>query len=148
MFRLNNLTKLTRKPKRIGRGGSRGGTSGRGTKGQKARTGDNQMRRGFEGGQMPLIRRLPQRGFSNKPFALVIHAISLAAIDNKFDDGATIDLQALITSGIIKNNVERIKVLGGHTIKKKLVVHAHAFSQSAHDAIVNAGGQAHKIVEG
>lgn len=148
MFRLNNLTKLTSKPKRIGRGGARGGTSGRGNKGQKARTGHNKMRRGFEGGQMPLLRRLPQRGFNNKAFALVIHAVSLAALDNKFDDGATIDLKALIASGVIKNSVERIKILGGHTIKKKLVVHAHAFSQSAHDAIVNAGGQVHKIVEG
>ncbi len=77
MSQLSSLTSLVKKRKRIGRGGSRGGTSGRGNKGQKARTGHSTMRAAFEGGQMPLVRRLPKRGFNNKPFQKEFEIINI-----------------------------------------------------------------------
>ncbi len=148
MFKLNMLEKITKKPKRIGRGGSRGGTSGRGTKGQKARTGHHQMRRGFEGGQMPLSRRLPQRGFNNALFRVNTCIVSLERLQDVFDDGATIDRTLLVERGVVKATAERIKILGGGKLKKKLVISADAFSKSAEEALLKAGGEARKTVEG
>jgi large subunit ribosomal protein L15 len=148
MFKLNTLARLTKKNKRIGRGGSRGGTSGRGTKGQKARTGHNQMRRGFEGGQMPLIRRLPCRGFNNARFRIEVDIVALAALQELFDDGAIIDRAVLLEHGFIKAKTARVKILGGCDLKKKLIVYADCFSKSAEQTLAKAGGQARKMVEG
>jgi len=153
MFKLNTLDKLTKKRKRIGRGGSRGGTSGRGHKGQKARTGHNQMRRGFEGGQMPLTRRLPQRGFNNAIFRIETCAVSLKRLQDMFDAGVVIDRTILVERGVIKPSVKRIKILGGCELKKKLIVCADSFSASAKEAIIGIGGEARenaaqKTIEG
>lgn len=146
MFKLNKLKKLTKKPKRIGRGGSRGGTSGRGHKGQRARTSGN-VRRGFEGGQMVLSRRLPRRGFNNVRFQVETGIVSLKTLEGVFDDGAQVTVEALIEKGVIKSNVERVKILGGHALEKRLVVIAHAFSESAQNAITKVGGKA-QVIEG
>ncbi len=148
MFKLNTLDRLTKKPKRIGRGGSRGGTSGRGNKGQKARTGHNQMRRGFEGGQMPLTRRLPQRGFNNTQFRIATCVISLARLQEVFDAGVVIDRALLLERGLIKSDSIRLKVLGGCELKKKLIVCADVFSVSAQESLTKVGGEARKTIEG
>src|SRR3989339_963379 len=134
MLTISNLEKTHKKRKRIGRGGSRGGTSGRGHKGQKARSGSNKMRAAFEGGQMPLTRRLPQRGFVNRS-RVETDIVSLEMLNEKFEDGATITKVALVEQGLIKKNVDRIKVLGGFELKKKLIIHADAFSLSAKTAV-------------
>ncbi len=141
MFRLNNLEKVTKKRQRCGRGGSRGGTCGRGHKGQKARTGDHAMRRGFEGGQMPLTRRLPQRGFHNR-FRIDTEIVPLQVLDQLFNDGATIDRAALLENGLISEGAQRVKILGGHMLNKKLLIEVDAFSKTAKEAIEKAGGQA------
>jgi len=147
MFKLDKLEKTHKARKRIGRGGARGGTSGRGHKGQKARSGHHKMRASFEGGQMPLTRRLPQRGFSNKKFQIETTIVSLALLDKKFDEGAKVDKAALIERGLIKKSVQRIKILGGYDLKKKLSVYADAFSSSAQEVLQKSGGEAHLIVE-
>ena len=129
---------------RVGRGiGSGvGKTCGRGHKGQKARSGGG-VRPGFEGGQMPIYRRLPKRGFKNiwaKKFATV-NVQSL----NRFDDGAVVDGAALIEAGIIKNVLDGVKILGNGDLSKKLVVKANAFTNSAKHKIESAGGSAEVI---
>lgn len=129
---------------RVGRGiGSGvGKTCGRGHKGQKARSGGG-VRPGFEGGQMPIYRRLPKRGFKNiwaKKFATV-NVESL----NRFDDGAVVDGAALIDAGIIKNVLDGVKILGNGDLSKKLSVKANAFTNSAKLKIESAGGSAEVI---
>ena len=126
--------------KRIGRGhGSGWGkTAGKGHKGQKARAGKG-MRVGFEGGQMPLQRRIPKRGFNNI-FAKKIVAVNVGTL-NKFDDGATVDVAALIEKGIVKNTFDSVKILSNGTITKKLTVKASAFSEGAKAKIEAAGGK-------
>jgi len=124
---------------RVGRGTSSGNgkTAGRGQKGQKARSGGG-VRLGFEGGQTPLFRRLPKRGFTNinrKEYAVVN-----VELLNRFEDGAEVTPVALIEAGIVKNEKAGIKVLGNGTLNKKLTVKAHKFSASAKEAIENAGG--------
>lgn len=113
--------------KRIGRGAAsgQGKTAGKGHKGQKARSGGS-IRPGFEGGQMPLARRLPKRGFNNI-FAKKIVAINLSSL-NAFDDGAVVNAEALVEKGIIKKAYDGVKVLGNGKITKKLTVQATAFS--------------------
>lgn len=140
-MQLNNLVPAGKKRKRIGRGGSRGGTSGKGHKGQKARSGGS-VRPGFEGGQMPLIRRMPKRGFNNVRFKTPIQVVGLDRIAQLFVDGDTVDLQALIQKGVLKSRDKHFKVLAGQELTMKLNVHAHAFSQKAREAIVKAGGNA------
>ncbi|GKT03180.1 50S ribosomal protein L15 [Furfurilactobacillus sp. WILCCON 0119] len=127
---------------RRGRGTSAGNgkTSGRGQKGQKARS---KTRVGFEGGQMPLYRRIPKRGFTNinrKEYAIV----NLASL-NKFDDGADVTAVALIEAGLVKNDKNGIKVLGNGEVTKKLTVHANKFSNAAVAAIEAAGGKTEVI---
>lgn len=130
--------------KRIGRGhGSGWGkTAGKGHKGQKARAGKG-MRVGFEGGQMPLQRRIPKRGFNNI-FRKYVVAINVGTL-NKFEDGAVVDIAALADKGIVKNSFDSVKILSNGTITKKLTVKAHAFSKGAVAKIEAAGGKTEVI---
>lgn len=129
---------------RVGRGigSGNGKTSGKGHKGQNARSGGG-VRPGFEGGQNPLFRRLPKRGFTNvnrKEYAIV----NLDAL-NRFEDGAEITPALLIETGVVSNEKAGIKILGNGTLNTKLTVKAHKFSNSAKAAIENAGGTAEVI---
>ena len=127
--------------KRKGRGAGTGNgkTAGRGHKGQKARSGGG-VRVGFEGGQMPLARRIPKRGFNNI-FAKPLEIINLSAL-NAFNDGETVTAQARLDKGILSKCPNGYKVLGNGKITKKLTVEASAFSKSAQEAIEAAGGKA------
>ena len=131
--------------KRIGRGhGSGWGkTSGKGHKGQKARSGGS-IRPGFEGGQMPLQRRIPKRGFNNI-FRKKIVALNVNQLDSKFDNGAVVDADALKNAGLVKNSFDGIKILGNGELTKSLTVKVDAFSESAKKAIEEAGGKAEVI---
>ncbi len=126
--------------KRKGRGAGTGNgkTAGRGHKGQKARSGGG-VRIGFEGGQMPLARRLPKRGFNNI-FAKPLEAVNVSALD-KFEDGAIVDAEALLAAGILSKCTYGVKILGNGEITKKLTVKASAFSESAKTKIEAAGGK-------
>ena len=122
-----------------GHGSGNGKTGGRGHKGQKARSGGG-VRVGFEGGQMPLARRLPKRGFHNI-FAKPLEAINVSVLD-KFEDGAVVDAKALLEKGILSKCEYGFKVLGNGKVTKKVTVQASAFSASAKEAIEAAGGKA------
>ncbi len=126
------------KRKGRGHGSGNGKTGGRGHKGQKARSG-GKVRAGFEGGQMPLVRRVPKRGFNNI-FAKPLTAINLAVL-NRFEDGAVVDAAALIEKGIIADCPNGLKVLSNGNLTKKLTVKAAAFSESAKEKIEQAGGK-------
>ena len=130
--------------KRKGRGPGTGNgkTAGRGHKGQKARSGGG-VRVGFEGGQMPLSRRIPKRGFNNI-FAKPLEAINVSALD-KFEDGAVVDAKALLEKGILSKCEYGVKILGNGEVTKKLTVRASAFSASAKEKIEKAGGTAEVI---
>ena len=125
-----------------GAGSGNGKTAGRGHTGQKARSGGG-TRIGFEGGQMPLARRIPKRGFNNI-FAKPLEIINLSAL-NKFEDGETVNAEALLAKGILSKCEYGFKVLGNGTVTKKVNVQAAAFSQAAKDAIEAAGGKAEVI---
>ena len=147
-MKLNELSPAAgskKKSKRIGRGhGSGWGkTAGKGHKGQKARSGGS-IRPGFEGGQMPLQRRVPKRGFNNI-FAKNVVAINLSTLNRKFNDGDTVDVEALKAAGVVKNGFDAVKVLGNGKLEKKLTVKVSAFSESAKAAIEAAGGKAEVI---
>ena len=131
--------------KRIGRGpaSGQGKTAGKGHKGQKARAGRG-MNPGFEGGQMPLQRRLPKRGFNNI-FAKEIAIVNVAALDAAFDNGAVVDAAALIEKGLVKKELDGIKVLAHGELTKKLTVKMAKFSESAKEKIEKAGGKAEVI---
>ena len=131
--------------KRIGRGAGsgQGKTAGKGHKGQKARAGRG-MRPGFEGGQMPLQRRVPKRGFVNifgKEFSIV----NVSALDQSFEDGAVVDIDALIEKGLVKKVLDGVKILGNGEISKKLTVQVNASSEAAQQKIEAAGGKAEVI---
>ncbi len=128
--------------KRLGRGSSSGTgkTSGKGHKGQNARSGGG-VRVGFEGGQLPLYRRLPKRGFSNAMFKKSYAVINVSDL-NMFEDQTVVTPELLFEMGIIKKQLSGIKVLGNGEIKKKLTVRAHKFSNIAKEKIENAGGKA------
>ncbi|MBQ6214547.1 MAG: 50S ribosomal protein L15 [Oscillospiraceae bacterium] len=130
--------------KRKGRGHATGNgkTAGRGHKGQKARSGGG-VRIGFEGGQMPLARRIPKRGFNNI-FAKPLETVNLSALD-KFEDGAVIDAEALLSAGIISKCKYGVKILGNGEITKKFDVKAAAFSETAKQKIEAAGGKAEVV---
>ena len=134
----------TKEAKRIGRGhgSGNGKTAGKGHKGQKARAGHG-MRPGFEGGQMPLQRRIPKRGFNNI-FAEEWIAINVSALE-VFEDGSVVDAAALADKGIIKKANLRVKVLGNGKLTKKLEVKLNAYSASAGEKITAAGGKAEVI---
>ncbi|BDC34336.1 50S ribosomal protein L15 [Candidatus Dependentiae bacterium Noda2021] len=148
MLALNNLSSAGKKRKRIGRGGERGGTSGRGGKGQTARSGGS-TRPGFEGGQTPLYRRLPKRGFNNFEFQKTIVTVNIDTLDKAFDNGAVVDANVLLEKGLIKvrkclqgtNKRFFVKILGNGSLTKNITVMADAFSESAKKAIENSGGQ-------
>ena len=125
--------------KRVGRGpgSGLGKTSGRGQKGQKCRSGAG-VGRGFEGGQMPIQRRLPKRGFTN-PFRKHLTVINLAKLD-AFEDGSVVDPSVLVEMGIIKKLGDGVKILGNGELTKKLTVRAHAISAGAREKIEKAGG--------
>ena len=124
-----------------GHGSGNGKTAGKGHKGQKARSGA--PRPGFEGGQMPLYRRIPKRGF-NCPSHKEIVGINLSALD-RFEDGAVVDVDALVESGVVRNPKDGVKILGNGDITKKLTVKANEFSASAKEKIEAAGGTAEVI---
>ena len=119
-----------------GHGSGNGKTAGKGHKGQKARSGA--PRPGFEGGQMPLYRRLPKRGFTNRN-SLEIVGINLKALES-FEDGSVITIDSLIESGIVKNPKDGVKILGNGELAKKLTVKANAFSAKAQEKIEALGG--------
>ena len=121
-----------------GHGSGNGKTAGKGHKGQKARSGAPRL--GFEGGQMPLYRRLPKRGFKNRNTKEIV-AINLAALEC-FDNGATVDVNALVEAGIVKNPRDGVKILGNGELTAKLEVSANAFSKSASAKIEAVGGTA------
>ena len=142
MINLSNLSPQpgsTKQRKRLGRGhgSGHGKTSGRGHKGQKARSGSG-IKPGFEGGQMPIQRRLPKRGFNNifrRAFA-ILNVKDL----NSFDDGATINRESLLAAGMIKSSDEQVKILGDGELTKKITVDVDKLSKSAQAKIEAAGG--------
>ena len=146
---LNNLKAppgATHKKKRVGRGpgSGLGKTSGRGNKGQKSRSGYSGMR-GFEGGQMPLHRRLPKRGFTNI-FKREWAEVNLADLEKAFDAGATVTPESLVERGLVRRAMQKsVVILGQGELKKSLTVSAHRFSKSAKEKIEAAGGKAEVI---
>lgn len=130
------------KRKGRGLGTGNGKTGGRGHKGQKARSGGG-VRIGFEGGQMPLTRRLPKRGFTNI-FAKAFTSVNVGAL-NAFEDGQTVGAEQLIEKGIVRKVEGSLKILGNGTITKKITVRAAAFSETAREKIEQAGGKAEVV---
>lgn len=132
--------------KRVGRGDAsgQGGTSGRGDKGQKARSG-GKVRSGFEGGQMPLSRRLPKRGFRN-PFREKYIAVNLADLCRKFSKGAIVDQEALLKSGIVKKKSDNIKILAKGDIDFPVTIKIAKISQAAKAKITAAGGSIEEVM--
>jgi large subunit ribosomal protein L15 len=135
----------TKTRKRVGRGvgSGLGKTSGRGENGQKSRSGYSH-KAGFEGGQLPLFRRLPKRGFSNAKFKTTYAVINLSDLNN-FDNDAVVTPELLKEMGLVKNQLDGIKVLGNGKLEKKLTVKAHKFSSSAIEKIEAIGGKAEVI---
>ncbi|MBI3861283.1 MAG: 50S ribosomal protein L15 [Planctomycetia bacterium] len=133
--------------KRVGRGlgSGHGKTAGRGDKGHSAHPGHSH-RFAFEGGQMPLVRRLAKRGFSNKFFSKVVAIVNVADLEELFENGSTVDPAALAEKKLVVKKYDAIKVLGNGTLTKKLTVKAHEFSSSAMEKIKAAGGQAERLV--
>ena len=122
-----------------GTGSGNGKTAGKGHKGQNARSGGG-VRPGFEGGQLPLYRKLPKRGFKNR-FALNYSIVNVKTLNDRFEDGAVVNLDALLEAGIISKPLDGLKVLGNGEITKKLTVEASVFSASAKEKIEAAGGK-------
>ncbi len=146
-MRLHDLSPVEgskKSAKRIGRGhgSGQGKTAGKGHKGQKARAGRG-MRIGFEGGQMPLQRRIPKRGFNNI-FAKNIVSVNVGTLE-KFDNGTVVNVEALVAAGIVKNSFDGVKILGNGTLTKNLTVQVSAYSESAKAKIEAAGGKAEVI---
>ena len=135
----------TKTRKRVGRGtgSGLGKTSGKGHKGQNARSGGG-VRPDFEGGQLPLFRRLPKRGFSNAMFKTTYAVLNLSDL-NKFEENTTITPELLKEMGILKNQLNGVKILGNGTLEKKLTVQANQFSKKAKEAIEKLGGKAEVI---
>ena len=135
----------THEKKRVGRGSGSGlgKTSGRGQKGQKARSGAS-INPVFEGGQLPLYRRIPKRGFTNAKFKTVYAVINLSDL-NVFEDGTVVTPALLKDTGLVKNQLDGIKVLGNGKLEKKLTIQAHKFSTSALEKIKESGSKAEVI---
>ena len=145
LHELSPMSGSIKERKRIGRGpaSGQGKTAGKGHKGQLARAGRG-MRPGFEGGQMPLQRRVPKRGFNNI-FRKEIAKVNVSSLDKVFDDGAVVTIDALLEKGLIKKALDGVKVLGNGEITKKLTVQVNAFSESAKQKIEAAGGKAEEV---
>jgi large subunit ribosomal protein L15 len=139
---VNEQATASRKPRRVGRGtgSGRGKTSQRGHKGQGSRSGSS-MNPVFEGGQMPLIRRVPKRGFNNKTFADVVVGVNVIDLENCFATGEKVTPEVLKSKGLVKKVFDKIKILGDGELKKSLDVSAHAFSAEAQKKIEAAGGK-------
>ena len=135
----------TKEAKRIGRGhgSGNGKTAGKGHKGQNARSGGG-VRPGFEGGQLPIYRKLPKRGFNNYKFAKNYAIVNVSAL-NKFNDGDTVNLAVLMEAGVIRKPLCGLKVLGNGELTKKITVEAAIFSASAKEKIEAAGGKTEVI---
>ncbi len=141
-MKLNELSPAygsTKKRKRVGRGGKYSKTAGAGEKGQNARSGGG-VRPGFEGGQLPLFRRLGKRGFNNKRFRTEYACINVSEL-NRFDEGTVVTPELLIDTGMIKKELDGIKILGNGELSKKVTVKANAFSKSAKEKIESVGGK-------
>ena len=123
-----------------GPGSGNGKTAGKGHKGQNARSGGG-VRPGFEGGQLPLYRKLPKRGFNNAQFAKTYAVVNVSVLDKAFEDGATVDLEALLAKKIIRKANDGLKILGNGALTKKLTVKATVFSATAKEKIEAAGGK-------
>ena len=139
-MKLNELSTMTKNRKRVGRGpgSGTGKTSGKGHKGQNARSGGG-VRPGFEGGQLPLYRRLSKRGFNNYNFRTVYATVNVGDLE-RFDEGTEITKELLIEAGLVKKELDGIKILGNGDLTKKLTVKANKFSSSAKTKIENVGG--------
>ena len=135
----NTLAKHERRRVGRGMGSGLGKTSGRGEKGQKARSGVS-IKATFEGGQLPLYRRLPKRGFSNSDFKIKYATINVSDLEN-FEDGTVVTPELLKECGILKNQLDGVKVLGDREITKKLTVKAHKFSKTAISKLENSGSK-------
>ena len=135
-----------RKRKRIGRGpgSGHGKTSGRGHKGHKSRSGYSR-KPNFQGGAMPMFRRIPKRGFNNL-WAVTVFAVNVGQLNDAFDDGAEVTLEALAAKDLAKGTFDEVKILGDGELTKKLTISAHRFSKSAEEKIAAAGGTVNKIV--
>ena len=125
--------------KRVGRGGKYSKTAGKGEKGQNARSGGG-VRPGFEGGQLPLFRRLGKRGFSNKRFKTVYACVNVSDL-NRFEENTVVTPELLIETGLIKKELDGVKILGNGELSKKLTVKANKFSVTAKEKIENIGGK-------
>lgn len=136
----------SRPRKRVGRGigSGHGKTSGRGHKGAGSRSGYRRSF-GFEGGQMPLMRRVAKRGFNNNFFAPVIAEVNIAALESAFDAGTAVTPELLQEKGLAKGQFDEVKILGNGNLTKKLAVSAHRFSKSAEEKITKAGGTVTRI---
>lgn len=141
LFELSPAAGSVKDVKRVGRGhgSGNGKTAGKGHKGQNARSGGG-VRPGFEGGQMPMTRRIPKRGFNNI-FAVKYSTVNVSDLD-KFVDGTIVDAELLAASGLIKKTANGVKILGNGELSKNLTVKAQAFSASAKEKIEKAGGKA------
>ena len=149
---LNNLKPADRSKfakKRVGRGpgSGNGKTAGRGNKGAQSRSGYS-YKRGFEGGQMPLHRRVPKRGFNNTDFRTEYEVVNLDQLEARFDAGATVTPDALRSAGLVNGRDIRVKVLARGEVSKALTVQAHKFSGKAAEKIAAAGGKAEAIALG
>jgi large subunit ribosomal protein L15 len=149
MLKLHNLPgdpgKKQRR-KRVGRGegSGQGGTSGKGHKGEQARSGGGHRTAAFEGGQMPIIRRLPKFGFSNTRFRLVRAEVTLRHL-NRFEDGATVDIEALRLVRLVPKKAETVKLIATGTLERKLTVRLNGFSANARQAVEAAGGKCETV---
>lgn len=145
-MKLNELSPAygsTKKRKRVGRGGKYSKTAGKGEKGQNARSGGG-VRTGFEGGQLPLFRRLGKRGFNNTRFRTVYATVNVSEL-NRFEENTVITPELLIDAGLVKKELDGIKVLGMGELSKKLIVKANMFSRTAKEKIEAAGGKTEVI---
>ena len=140
---ITSIVQKKKPSKRLGRGGAKGKMCGRGHKGSGSRAGSF-ARPTYEGGQMPLFRRLPKRGFNNARFAKQYEVVNVAQLD-RFEDGAVVGVKQLASIGLIDNTKSRVKILGEGELTKKLQVTAHRFSKTAEQKITACGGKAQML---
>lgn len=149
MLSLNKLESVSKKRKRIGRGGDKGGTSGRGHKGQGSRSGvGGELKSWFEGGQMSLTRRLPKRGFTNARFKKDVRIVNIKDLEERFESGDTVSLESLANKGLLKGKGKFfVKVLGNGKLSKNLTVKVDRISKLANEQIEKAGGKVELVRE-